>query len=102
MNNNDQVATAPIPPADGLRAKPRKLPPDVERTKLWSEVWHKLADRLLSAPFLAFFLVLLVVAAGLWFVGTKSDVKDIMEFWKLILPVVTLYVGYAIGKGKEE
>lgn len=89
-------------PTDGLRARPRKLTPDIERTRVWAELWHKLFDRLLSAPFFAFLLVLLVLLAGLWFQSSKSDTKEVMEFWKLILPVVTLYVGYAIGKGNDE
>jgi hypothetical protein len=32
----------------------------------------------------------------------KSDFDGIFKFWQLILPVVTTYIGYAIGRGKSK
>jgi len=97
----DSTSGPQAQPTDGIRAKPKKITPDIERTRVWTELWHKLDDRLLCAPFFAFLLVLMVLGAAIWFQVVKSDTKEIMEFWKLILPVVTLYVGYAIGKGQD-
>jgi hypothetical protein len=63
----------------------------------------KLTEQLFSANFLVFIVTVLVIISGLIFMSKeKSDFEGIFKFWQLILPVVTTYIGYAIGKGKSK
>jgi hypothetical protein len=52
---------------------------------------NKIVDKLLSTNCLAFILVFLTLCAGFWLMGTK-DLKDALEFWRLIVPALTLYL----------
>jgi hypothetical protein len=89
-------------PRDGFRPKLSELKVNVEKSKIWAELWHKLLDRVLSSEFFTFFLVLLLTASGLAVTAVRTDLKDIIEYWKLILPIVTLYIGYAFGKKQAD
>lgn len=66
------------------------------------EFKEKWLEKLFSPNFLVFIVTLLVIGSGFIFMYVETVTKsDIVEYWKLILPVVTTYIGYAIGKAKQ-
>lgn len=46
---------------------------------------------------IAFVVVMLILVAGL--IVTFAYPQDRLEFWKVILPIVTLTLGYLFGRG---
>ena len=73
-----------------------------ENNKINIEFKEKWLENLFSANFLVFIVTLIVIISGFVFMNVEGVAKgDIVEYWKLILPVVTTYIGYAIGKGKR-
>lgn len=74
-----------------------------EVNKTSAAVKEKLVEQLLSANFLVFLIIVLIVFSGFLFMNRESSTFDeIIKFWQLIIPVVTTYIGYAIGKGKSK
>lgn len=72
-----------------------------ENNKLNIALKKKWLETLFSANFLVFLVTIFVIASGFVYMCVDGVMKtDIVEYWKLILPVVTTYIGYAIGKGK--
>lgn len=72
-----------------------------ETNKLNIELKAKWLEKLFSANFFVFLITLLMIISGFIFMGIDGIAKaDILDYWKLILPVITTYIGYAIGKGK--
>jgi hypothetical protein len=72
-----------------------------ETNKVNAASKDKLMEQLFSANFLVFIVTVLVIVSGFIFMAKdKTDFDSIFKFWQLILPVVTTYIGYAIGKGK--
>ena len=77
-----------------------QLDHQTENNKLTLEFKGKWLEKIFSANFLVFVIVILVIISGFIFMRTDEVTKpEIMDYWKLILPVVTTYIGYAIGKG---
>lgn len=74
-----------------------------ETTELSIKFKEKIIAGLLSANFFVFIIIIAVVYSGFHYM-TIQDVKkeDIVEYWKLILPVITTYIGYAIGKNSSD
>jgi hypothetical protein len=73
-----------------------------ETNRLNLEFKQKWIDKLFSSSFLVFLVTLAVIASGFLYMRLEGVAKnDIVEYWKLIIPVVTTYVGYAIGRGKQ-
>lgn len=73
-----------------------------ETKKMNHELQEKKLDRLFSVNFLVFMVVVLVIISGFAFMAVDSVTKsDIIDYWKLIIPVIMTYIGYAIGKGKQ-
>ncbi|BEU19996.1 hypothetical protein [Paraburkholderia sp. 22B1P] len=73
-----------------------------ENNKINLEFREKWLEKIFSANFLVFLVTILVIISGFIFMRISGVAKgDIVEYWKLILPVVTTYVGYAIGKGRQ-
>ena len=73
-----------------------------EANKVNAAIKEKLLEQLFSANFLVFIVTVLVIASGLIFMSKDSaKVENVLSYWQLILPVVTTYIGYAIGKGKS-
>jgi uncharacterized membrane protein len=70
--------------------------------KLNNEFWQNFTENLLSAHFLVFLVTCLVIVSGFVFMYRASSLADVIDYWKLILPVVTTYIGYAIGKYKPK
>jgi len=72
-----------------------------ETNKVNAAVKEKILENLFSANFLVFIVTFTVIISGLIFMSRdKVEISNIIEYWQLILPVVTTYIGYAIGKGK--
>lgn len=73
-----------------------------ENNKLNIEFKEKCLEKLFSANFLVFIITTLVIGSGFVFMYVSgATTADIMNHWRSILPVVTTYMGYAIGKGKQ-
>jgi hypothetical protein len=79
-----------------------QLAHQIETTRQALEFKDKWLEKIFSSNFLVFVITVLVIASGFVFMSIKDVLKsDIVDYWKLILPVVTTYIGYAIGKGKQ-
>lgn len=73
---------------------------DSDKNKL--ELNAKLIDHLFSAHFLVFIVTLFVIASGFLYMRMDGLQKgDILDYWKIIIPVITTYIGYAIGRGRQ-
>lgn len=74
-----------------------------ETNKVNAATKEKLLEQLFSPNFLVFLVTVLVIASGFIFMSRdKSEIDNIIKYWQMILPVVTTYIGYAIGKGKTK
>ena len=73
-----------------------------ETNKMNAAVREKWLEKLFSPSFLVFVVVVLIILSGFIFMSRDdSQVDSVFTYWKLILPVVTTYIGYAIGKGRS-
>jgi len=73
-----------------------------ETNRLHLELKEKWLEKLFSPNFLVFLVTILVILSGFIFMAVEGIEKsDILDYWKLIIPVITTYIGYAIGKGKQ-
>lgn len=79
-----------------------KLEFETNSKKLSNEFWQNLTENLFSSGFLVFIVTCLVVASGFVYMNKANSLAETTEYWKLILPVVTTYIGYAIGKTKQK
>lgn len=75
-----------------------KLDFETNSKKLNNEFWENLTENIFSSNFLVFIITCLVIASGFVFMNKSNAISEILDYWKLILPVVTTYIGYAIGK----
>jgi hypothetical protein len=75
---------------------------DLATKQLNKEFRENVIASLLSANFLVFLITLFVLVAGFVIMIKTNEFEKIIDFWKVILPLITTYVGYAIGKGKSE
>ena len=75
----------------------------IEAIAIGDETKQKLLEQLFSPNFLVFLVTVLVIASGFIFMSRENAAIDnIIKYWQMILPVVTTYIGYAIGKGKSK
>jgi hypothetical protein len=70
----------------------------LEEKKLAKEFRERLVNHLFSATFLVFLLVAALILAGICLLWSGREFAQIAEFWKWIVPLVTTFIGYAIGK----
>lgn len=70
----------------------------LEEKKLTKEFRERLISYIFSGTFLVFLLVASLIAAGISLLWSSRDFTQVSEFWKWIVPLVTTYIGYAIGK----
>lgn len=71
----------------------------LEEKKLDKEFRERVVGHLFSAVFLVFLLVAVLVFAGVgMLIWSNRDFKEVTEYWRWIVPLVTTYIGYAIGK----
>jgi hypothetical protein len=78
-----------------------KLEFETNNKKLSNEFWQKIYENIFSANFFVFLIVCAVLASGFVYMYRANTLAEIIEYWKLILPVVTTYIGYAIGKSQS-
>ncbi|HDM8193635.1 TPA: hypothetical protein P0E30_005100 [Vibrio harveyi] len=72
-----------------------------EANKTSAEVKQKCVEHLFSANFLVFIVTIVVLVSGFVFMNKDgTTVEHVITYWQLILPIITTYIGYAIGKGK--
>jgi amino acid transporter len=76
----------------------KKIEIDHENKKLTKEILLSVVDNLFSIHFLVFVIVMLISYSGYAMLQKESDFNKVIEFWKVIIPVITTYMGYAIGK----
>ena len=91
-------------PETGIDAEQLKahLKYHTDTNKLEKEFKEKLFEKIFSPHFFVFLITLLIITSGFVFMLRDGALKeDIIDYWKLILPIVTTYIGYAIGKGKS-
>ncbi|XDF80126.1 hypothetical protein AAFX60_017255 [Aliivibrio fischeri] len=100
------IELPPIPKT-GINANPEQvkalfdLHSETHKVNVASK--DKLMEKLFSPNFLVFIVTILVIISGFIFMAKESSSFDgIFKFWQLILPIVTTYIGYAIGKGKQK
>ena len=75
-----------------------QLKVDHENNKLNKEFKDKILDSFFSAHFFVFLIIVLIISSGFIFISKVDDTKSIIEYWKVILPVITTYIGFAIGR----
>lgn len=95
----------PSPMQTGIDADHIKIHLDYqkENNKINLEFRDKWLEKLFSANFLVFIVTVAVIASGFVYMRIDGVAKgDINEYWKLILPVVTTYIGYAVGRGSKK
>jgi len=74
-----------------------------DNSKLNNKIKEQWVEKLFSPHFFVFIITIFIIASGfVVMIKDGSERADIVEYWKLILPVITTYIGYAIGKGKSE
>jgi amino acid permease len=79
-----------------------QLEHQTENNKMTLEYKEKWFEKLFSPNFFVFIVTILVLVSGFVYMCVDGVVKgDIIDYWKLILPVVTTYIGYAIGRAKQ-
>jgi hypothetical protein len=74
----------------------------LELTKLNLDYKDKIWSRWFSPNFFAYTLVSLVVIAGIICIVKVKEFDKWIEFWKVIIPVITTYIGFAIGKQSKK
>jgi hypothetical protein len=95
------------PPKDGFHPNQFKIATanieaDLAKRKLDKEFHENVLSKLFSSNFLVFLVTVAVIASGLIFMQKTSELEKIIDYWKVILPLVTTYIGYAIGRGKSD
>ena len=90
MSNNSLDQSAKI--------QQKKLDNESEQNRLK----HDLYKHLYSPQTFAFLLILLIVVAGLVVAARWNDVNEVKSFWSIITPLVSTYIGFAIGGAFKE
>jgi len=91
-----------IPKVNNLNQNKNKLVKDnpkiqIERERNNYSLKKEVICRLITPSFYAFVLLLSIII-GTVIISWKMDYAQITDFWKIIVPVITTYLGYAIGK----
>lgn len=73
----------------------------LERHKLTTNFRERLLVQLLSPSTLVFIVILILVVGGVLLLAGSRNFTEIADYWKWITPIVSTYVGYAIGKKSE-
>jgi hypothetical protein len=93
-------------PRDGfhptqLKIETAHIEADLAHKKMRKEFNENILGKLFSSHFFVFLVTAAVVASGLMFMQKTAELEKIIDYWKVILPLVTTYIGYAIGRGKD-
>ncbi|BBM00446.1 hypothetical protein [Microbulbifer sp. GL-2] len=102
----EQTAFDVPPPSSETRITLEQVKVELEHDKAKRELSinfkQKILEKFLSESFFAFVITLVVIAVGISYMYVDTVEKgDIESFWKLILPVITTYLGYAFGKRRQ-
>ena len=76
----------------------KKIEIDHENKKLSNEVLLSLVSNVFSIHFFVFLIVIIVTLSGYSMLQNESDFSKVIDFWQIIIPVITTYMGYAIGR----
>jgi len=76
----------------------KKMEFEHENKKLTKEVLLSIVENIFSIHFFVFLIVILIAYSGYSMLEKESDFAKTLEFWKVIMPVITTYMGYAIGR----
>lgn len=68
-----------------------------EAKKQKSEFIVLVLDKFISPSFLSFLVILGLMTIG-GFVVWKRPFENALEFWNIILPIITSFMGYAFGR----
>lgn len=74
----------------------------LEGKKIDKQFHEKVVDHLFSATFLVFLLVVIMVGAGIGLLWGGRAFAEVTEYWKWIIPIVTTFIGYAIGNNQSD
>lgn len=85
-------------PKTSVQVAKRQLENDSERHRLK----HEIIKRFVSQEFFGFLVILIMVIAGLIVSMRWSDIEVIKGFWTIITPLISAYIGYAIGRKSSE
>ncbi len=75
---------------------------ETKKKELNSKTIEVMVNKVFSPDFLVFIIVLCVLFAGINFIDDKKTFEDIKSFWQILIPIITTYIGYAIGSGKNK
>ena len=76
----------------------KRLENESEKTRLR----HDLLKHLFSNHTFAFILVLIVCGSGLIVAARWQKLDEIKAFWQVIIPLISTYIGFAIGGAIRE
>ena len=82
-------------------SRPNSLKYDELRENNSHDLKKEMITRIITPSFYAFILVFIVLISGIVSLF-RVDYSKAVDFWKLIIPVLTTYLGYAIGKGSSK
>ncbi|OEE76383.1 hypothetical protein [Vibrio ordalii] len=74
-----------------------KLKLENEANEQKADFWLSILDRIFSPSFLSFLVILSLVVVGGYIVW-KRPFENALDFWNLILPIITSFMGYAFGR----
>ncbi|MEH8141110.1 hypothetical protein Q7I15_10670 [Aeromonas veronii] len=74
----------------------------LEEKKLTKEFHERIVSHLFSGAFLVFILIAALVIAGIFLLWSARTFEQVSEYWKWVVPLITTYIGYAIGKRPSE
>lgn len=87
---------------DTIKLETAYLKADIEKNKIKMEFREKILLNIVSPQFLVFIVTLMVLISGFLFIYKFTEYDKVIEYWKIILPLITTYVGYAIGRRFKE
>ncbi len=89
------------PAKDGFHPTQIKIEAELEHKRLSKEFKEQILSKLFSSQFFVFLITAAVIASGLIFIQKTTELEKIIEYWKIILPLITTYIGYAIGRARD-
>lgn len=75
-----------------------QLNAEVENKRISAQFMGQVVQHLFSSNFLVFLVICAVIASGFVYMTHQQDSKDVFEYWRLLIPIITTYIGYAIGR----
>jgi hypothetical protein len=106
ISTKDILITTNILKVNKPKSKETKLiqsnPKFVElKEKNKCNLQKELISRLITPSFYSFILLILIIV-GTIIVSSKMNYDQITNFWEIIIPLLTTYLGYAIGKNDKD